>query len=109
MSAATQAGDRENLRVPVRISRSNRDHPEAVILVFTEDCPYCGKRHQHGNPTAKLNAKGTYGPREPHCADHTHAVNAYGTRQRVTYANQCPNYHPNYVLVPVAEALKAAE
>jgi hypothetical protein len=95
----------ERRRVPVRISRQNRQYPEAVLLTFTEPCPFCGQLHVHGSASATPGADGTYSERTVHCATHTHALTQRGRRAAVTDANRCPNDHPAYVLVPVAEVV----
>ena len=81
-----------------------RGAPDAVKLIFAEDCPYCGRRHEHGAGSSVLGDEGSYGNRTPHCsAWHTHRT-TFGSarRQRVSVLNQCPAPldHPNYVLVP---------
>ena len=94
----------EYVRVRVT-SRPNPSERDAVLLGFAEDCPYCGLRHEHGNPTPGTDPDGTCGTRVPHCANHTHEVAPSGRRARVTDQNICPNFHPLYVLVP-AEAVR---
>lgn len=90
-------------RVRVTV-RPNPGYDDAVLLLFAEDCPYCGKRHEHGNPTRETGRDGTYGHRVEHCATHTHVLTARGRRARVTRDNQCDEWHDGYILVP-AEAV----
>lgn len=90
---------RRRLRIRVT-ARPNPGHPGAVLLDFAEDCPYCGKRHQHGSLSAQPSPDGTYGQRAIHCADHTHELTASGKRRRVARDNRCCEWHPAYLLVP---------
>lgn len=88
-------------RPRVRVTtRPNPGYPGAVLLDFADDCPYCGRRHQHGNPTATPDSDGTYGHRVEHCGNHTHAVTASGRRAHVTRDNQCERDHPGYIVIP---------
>lgn len=102
----TQASDVTPRRWPrVRVTvRPNPGADDAVLLLFAEDCPYCGKRHEHGNPVPKPDSDGTYGHRVEHCANHTHVLTASGRRARVTRDNLCERDHPGYILIP-AEAV----
>ena len=60
---------------PVLDIRPNPTYPGAVILVV--GCPYCGKRHTHGEPRG-LRADGDYGHRAAHC---TSSNNGYNIRK----------------------------
>jgi hypothetical protein len=85
----------------VRVTaRANRSRPGAVLLAFVDPCPYCSEYHHHGNPTAALDADGTYGYRVPHCAEHTHELRPDDRRARVNDRNRCRLSHPLYLLVP---------
>jgi hypothetical protein len=90
-------------RVPVRATPNRyyetRGYPHAVILTFTEPCPFCDRYHSHGSATGELTAEGTYGHRIEHCSDHTHLTTVSGRRARVTDQNRCSG-HGGYILVP---------
>jgi hypothetical protein len=92
-------------RLNVAVWGPNPEYPGAVLLE-TSPCPYCGKPHYHGSPSAGPNPDGTYGSRVPHCGPHTHSLSASGQRAHLTTTNRCHEYHPQYVLMsePVAEA-----